>query len=150
VSQPLASVDEYLAAAGSLDKALLPLGFLLAFCAQHRLLSQDFVGGYAEQLSAVRLQEGRVTTLFAAHGASLYESDFNAAGITFLRNCLPQLSADFAQTFGQDCYDIEDNWVNYQQLANVLVRRLMGSPKHSKQSGGLWASVQEGLKKLWR
>ena len=38
----VATVDDYLQEAGALDKAMLPLGFLLAFCAQHRLLSQAF------------------------------------------------------------------------------------------------------------
>ena len=77
----VATVDDYLQEAGALDKAMLPLGFLLAFCAQHRLLSQAFTEQRADQLSSVRLQEGQVTTLFAAHGATLYTSDFTPQGL---------------------------------------------------------------------
>ena len=50
----VATVDDYLQEAGALNKAMLPLGFLLAFCAQHRLLSQEFTQQRADQLSSVR------------------------------------------------------------------------------------------------
>ena len=64
---PLASVDDFLIEAGSLDKALLPLGFLLAFAFHHQLLSASFLRQREPQLSAVRLQDGQVSSLFAAH-----------------------------------------------------------------------------------
>ena len=147
--QPLATVDDYLVAAGSLDKALLPLGFLLAFCAQHQLMSQQFISQYAQQLSAVRLQEGRVSSLFAAHGAALHEEDFTPTGAAFVGQCLPCLAEDFAQTFGPDCYEIEDQWENYQQMAEVLVRRLLGAPARRGESG-FFAGLVKGVKKLWR
>ena len=79
----LASVDDYLPEAGALDKALLPLGFVLAFCAQHGLLSQTFLQHRGEQLSSVRLQEGPVTALFAVHGGTLYASDFSPQVFNF-------------------------------------------------------------------
>ncbi|MEL0047041.1 MAG: hypothetical protein VW867_00180 [Gammaproteobacteria bacterium] len=145
----MATVDDYLGAAGSLDKALLPLGFLLAFCAQHQLLSQQFTSQYAQQLSAVRLQEGRVSSLFAAHGAMLNETDFTPAGAAFVGQCLPRLADDFAQTFGPDCYQIEDHWENYQQLAQVLVRRLRGAPVRRCEGGGFLASLARRVKTLW-
>jgi hypothetical protein len=148
MNPPLATVDDYLAAAGSLDKALLPLGFLLAFCAQHQLLSQQFASQYAQQLSAVRLQEGPVSSLLAAHGAELHEEDFTPTGAAFVGQCLPCLAEDFAQTFGPDCYQIEDQWDNYQRLANVLVRRLLGAPKRTGQ-GGFFAGLVQRVKKLW-
>ena len=47
-------------------------------------------------------------------------------GLDFVRGYLPQLSADFAQTFGPDCFDIEDEWSNYQQLADLMIRHLLG------------------------
>ena len=56
----LASVDDYLPEAGALDRALLPLGFVLAFCAQHGLLSETFLQHRGEQLSSVRLQESQI------------------------------------------------------------------------------------------
>ena len=149
MSQPLATVDDYLVAAGSLDKALLPLGFLLAFCAQHQLLSQQFTLQHSQLLSAVRLQEGRVTALFAANGAVFNEADFSPAGAAFVRRCLPTLAEDFAQAFGSDCYQIEDQWEQYQLLANLLVRRLMGSPQR-RSDGGFFSSLLAGVKSLWR
>ena len=150
----LASVDDYLQEAAGLDKALLPLGFLLAFCAQHRLLSHEFMQQRAEELSSVRLQEGRVTALFAVHGGTLYEADFNSQGLNFLRKYLPQLADDFVQTFGSDCYEISDNWVNYQQLANVMIRQLLGRPKGASSPGldakSLWRTIKGKVGSLWK
>jgi hypothetical protein len=37
-----ANVDEHMAAAGSLHKAMLPMGFVTAFCFHHQLLSRQF------------------------------------------------------------------------------------------------------------
>lgn len=146
----VATVDDYLQEAGALDKAMLPLGFFLAFCAQHRLLSQEFVQQRAEQLSAVRLQEGQVTTLFAAHGATLYETDFTPQGLIFVRGYLPRLYADFAQTFNPDCFQIEDAWSNYQQLADVMIRHMLGQPRSAQTSGGLWSTIKTRVAMLWR
>ena len=129
----MATVDDYLGAAGSVDKALLPLGFfgfLRPASAEPAVHVQ-----YAQQLS-VRLQEGRVSSLFVAHGAMLNETDFTPAGAAFVGQCLPRLADDFAQTFGPDCYEVEDHWENYQQLAQVLVRRLRGAPVRQGEGGG--------------
>ena len=142
----LASVDDYLPDAGALDRALLPLGFVLAFCAQHGLLSQTFLQLRDEQLSSVRLQEGPVTALLALHGGTLYVSDFSPRGLQFLRNYLPRLPEDFADLFGEDCYGIKDDWSNYQRLANVMIRHLLGQPKRPS----FWKSIQSKLGGLWR
>ena len=142
----LASVDDYLPDAGALDRALLPLGFVLAFCAQHGLLSQTFLQLRGEQLSSVRLQEGPVTALFAVHGGTLYVSDFSPRGLQFLQNYLPRLPEDFADLFGEDCYGIKDDWSNYQRLANVMIRHLLGQPKRRS----FWKSIQSKLGGLWR
>ena len=146
----VATVDDYLHEAGALDKAMLPLGFFLAFCAHHRLLSQEFTRQRAEQLSAVRRQEGQVTTLFAAHGATLYASDFTPQGLVFVRGYLPQLYADFAQTFEPACFEIDDDWSNYQQLANVMIRHLLGQPRSAHTSRGLWSTIKTRVAMLWR
>lgn len=142
----LASVDDYLPDAGALDRALLPLGFVLAFCAQHGLLSQTFLQLRGEQVSSVRLQEGPVTALFAVHGGTLYVSDFSPRGLQFLQNYLPRLPEDFADLFGADCYGIKDDWSNYQRLANVMIRHLLGQPKRPS----FWKSIQSKLGGLWR
>ena len=142
----LASVDDYLPDAGALDRALLPLGFVLAFCAQHGLLSQTFLQLRGEQLSSVRLQEGPVTALFAVHGGTLYVSDFSPRGLQFLQNYLPRLPEDFADLFGEDCYGIKDDWSNYQRLANVMIRHLLGQPKRPC----FWKRIQSKLVGLWR
>ena len=142
----LASVDDYLPDAGALDRALLPLGFVLAFCAQHGLLSQTFLQLRGEQVSSVRLQEGPVTALFAVHGGTLYVSDFSPRGLQFLQNYLPRLPEDFADLFGADCYGIEDDWSNYQRLANVMIRHLLGQPERPS----FWKSIQSKLGGLWR
>ena len=119
---------------------------MLAFCAQHGLLSQTFLQLRGEQLSSVRLQEGPVTALFAVHGGTLYVSDFSPRGLQFLQNYLPRLPEDFADLFGEDCYGIKDDWSNYQRLANVMIRHLLGQPKRPS----FWKSIQSKLGGLWR
>jgi len=60
-----ANVDEHMSAAGSLHKAMLPLGFVTAFCFHHGLLSAQFVQQHESVLARVRYQEGQVSELFA-------------------------------------------------------------------------------------
>lgn len=125
---PLASVDDFLIEAGSLDKALLPLGFLLAFAFHHQLLSASFLRQREPQLSAVRLQDGQVSSLFAAHGAALYPRDFNQRGLAFIQRYLPQLRDDFLSAFPEAGFGIDDSWENYQKLAKLMARARLGPP----------------------
>lgn len=151
-----ANVDEYMGEAGALHKAMLPLGFVTAFCFQHGLLSPQFLQQHESALGRVRYQEGPVSQLFAANGAVLNEQDLNQSGLVFLHSYLAKLTGDFRATFGVDCYDIEDSWENYQLFAKVLVRAHLGAPQARGLLGNrasaqpVIQSIKSSWKKLWR
>ena len=151
-----ANVDEHMAAAGSLHKAMLPLGFVTAFCFHHGLLSEQFLHQHESVLARVRYQEGQVSELFAANGAVLNKQDLTEGGLAFLHSYLPKLTAEYAAIFGEDCYGIEDSWDNYQLFAKVLVRAHLGAPKghgllSSRQiTKPIVQSIKSSWKKLWR
>ncbi len=151
-----ANVDEHMSEAGSLHKAMLPLGFVTAFCFHHGLLSAQFVQQHESVLARVRYQEGQVSELFAANGAVLNKQDLNERGLVFLQSYLAKLTDDFKATFGADCYGIEDSWENYQLFAKVLVRAHLGAPKPHGLFGSpssaqpIVQSIKSSWKKLWR
>ena len=151
-----ANVDEHMSEAGSLHKAMLPLGFVTAFCFHHGLLSAQFVQQHESVLARVRYQEGQVSELFAANGAVLKKQDLNERGLVFLQSYLAKLTDDFKATFGADCYGIEDSWENYQLFAKVLVRAHLGAPKSHGLFGSrssaqpIVQSIKSSWKKLWR
>ena len=151
-----ANVDEHMAAAGSLHKAMLPMGFVTAFCFHHQLLSRQFLQQHESTLARVRYQEGQVSELFAANGAVLNKQDLTEGGLVFLHSYLPKLTADYEATFGEDCYGIEDSWDNYQLFAKVLVRAHLGAPKArsllaSRQiTKPIVQSIKSSWKKIWR
>ena len=153
---PHANIDEHMAAAGSFHKAMLPLGFLTAFCFHHGLLSAQFLSQHESVLARVRYQEGQVSELFAANGAVLNKQDLNERGLAFLQRYLVKLTDDYKATFGADCYNIEDSWENYQLFAKVLIRAHLGAPKSHGLLGNrriaqpIVQSIKSSWKKLWR
>lgn len=148
-----ADVNGHMSEAGSLHKAMLPLGFVTAFCFHHGLLSTHFLQQHESVLARVRYQEGQVSELFAANGAVLIEQDLNERGLVFLESYLAKLTADFKTSFGADCYGIEDSWENYQLFAKVLVRAHLGAPKplgNRLSAPPIIQSIKSSWKKLWR
>ena len=146
----LANVDAYMEEAGSLHKAMLPLGFFTAFCFHHGLLSPAFLQQHESLLARVRYQEGQVSELFAANGAVLTKEDFNPSGYTFLQSYLGKLAEDYKATFGAGCYDIDDSWENYQLFAKVFVRAHLGAPKGKGITKPIVQSIKATWKILWR
>ena len=147
-----ADVNGHMSEAGSLHKAMLPLGFVTAFCFHHGLLSTHFLQQHESVLARVRYQEGQVSELFAANGAVLTEQDLNERGLVFLESYLAKLTADFKTSFGADCYGIEDSWENYQLFAKVLVRAHLGAPKplgNRLSAPLIIQSIKSSWKKLW-
>jgi hypothetical protein len=146
---PYANVDDHVAEAGALHKAMLPLGFLTAFCFHHGLCSPQFLQEHDVLLARVRYQEGQVSELFAANRALLKVDDLTPKGLNFLRGYLPKLSQDYKTTFGDACYEIEDSWENYQRFAKVLVRAHLGAPE-GRGMLGLAQRIRSSWIKLWQ
>ena len=147
-----ADVNGHMSEAGSLHRAMLPLGFVTAFCFHHGLLSTHFLHRHESVLARVRYQEGQVSELFAANGAMLTQQDLNERGLVFLQSYLAKVTTDFKATFGADCYGIEDSWENYQLFAKVLVRAHLGAPKplgNRLSAPPIIQSIKSSWKKLW-
>ena len=144
----LASVDSYLPDAGDLSQACIPLGFFTAFCLQHQLLSPDVEQMHRDTVVRCRLQEGPVSALFVALGAELEERHLSPAGQAFARRVLPTYADCYCELFGEDSWQLKDNWENYQSMATVLVRDLYGQPSKSVTS---WLdTVLKKFVGIWR
>ena len=122
----LVSIDAYLPHAPDLAKAALPLGMLLAWCANLRLLSEAFEVEYAAPLLRLRMQEIVGSELLVACGGDLRREMFNEAGLAFVERYLDQLDADLKDAFGKDPMDVDDNWANYGKFAKIVTRKFMG------------------------
>ena len=141
-----ASVDTYLPFAGDLAQACIPLGFFAAFCLQHQLLSPEVECVHPEIASQCRFQEGPVSALFVALGAELSDQHFSPRGQIFAARVLPEYREAFCALFGDDCWQIKDEWPQYQRIAKILVRELHGRPQTQKTS---WAGrVLSKIRKL--
>ncbi|MAD07658.1 MAG: hypothetical protein CMP86_09620 [Gammaproteobacteria bacterium] len=144
----LASVDSYLPDAGDLSQACIPLGFFTAFCLQHQLLSPEVEQMHRDTVIQCRLQEGPVSALFVALGAELEDRHLSPAGQAFAHRVLPTYSDCYCELFGEDSWQIKDDWENYQRMADVLVRDLYGQP--SKPVTSWFDTVIKKVVGLWR
>jgi len=120
------TVQRHLPAAGSIDRAAVPLGLYLAWCANLKLLSDEFEA--ANEFLLLRLRYREITgseLLTVGCGGELAPDVLSAAGRAFTEGYLDGYLDDFRSVFGEDIYDVEDSWTEYDRLAPVLTRRLL-------------------------
>lgn len=123
------TLDAHVARAGDLQHACIPLGMLLAWCANLRLLSEAVEQEHGALLLRIRVREVTGAVLFTACGGTLSDALLNREGQAFIAGYYPQYLQDYASTFGADIYAVEDTWSNYELLAPVLTRALLGNPR---------------------
>ena len=114
-----------------MEKACTPLGMLMAWCANLRLLSAAVEQELEQLLLRIRVQEVSGADLLVACGGALKREHLNLRGQQFMDGYFPEFLADYAATLGSDIYAAENNWTNYSALATVLTRRLMHAEGHS-------------------
>ena len=139
-------LDNHLPAAGSIDRAAVPLGLFLAFCAGNGLISEAFARTHENLLLRLRDRDLKPAELLVAGCAGRLErKDLNAAGQQFADACLPGYLETFAELFGADVYDVEDSWTSYDKLAPVLAAALYGpgsrrheTPTEEKRWWQIW------------
>lgn len=119
------SLDVHMAAAGDMAKAAVPMGMLLAWCVNLQLVSPWLLQNHERLVLRLRFQEALGSELLIACGGDLQRQMFNAAGQQFLDDFYPHFMPLFEQLFAQDCYQVRENWDNYQTLAAELTRRYM-------------------------
>lgn len=136
------SIDPHVIAAGDMERACTPLGMLMAWCANLRLLSSAVEQEQEQLLLRVRVQEASGADLLVACGGELRRTDLNKRGQNFMDQYFPNFLSDYAQALGSDIYAAENSWSNYSELAVVLTRRLMTAEGHRSAS-------QQGEKNGW-
>jgi len=119
-------IGHHLAAAGTFDRAAVPLGMYFAWCANLQLLDAHFVDAHETLVIRVRYREVTGAELLVAGGAGrLDDSHLNEEGRDFTAAHYPDYMSEFRATFGGDPYAVRDDWAHYDQIAPVLTRKLM-------------------------
>jgi len=141
------SIDNHLADAGSIDRAALPLGMYVAWCANLGLLSQTFADQHHALVMRVRYREVKGSELLVAGcGGELGPEHLNPAGRAFTEDYYPRYLQDFRSTFSGDIYQLEDNWHHYDEIAAVITRAYMG-PASGREGS---AHTERGEKRWWQ
>ena len=120
------SIDEHLKLAGEFDKAAIPMGMYLAWALNLGLLRQELVREHQQLMTRVRMQDAKGSELLMALGGNLDETLFSERGNRFAGNYYPRYMIDYASVFGRDPYLVEDNWSNYDKIAKLLTKELLG------------------------
>jgi hypothetical protein len=119
-------IGRHLDAARTFDRAAVPLGMYLAWCANLQLLSREFADTHAALVMRVRFREITGAELLVAGAAGrLDAAHLNEEGQRFTAAYLPQYLDDFRATFGVEPYDVKDDWDHYDRIAKLLTRKLM-------------------------
>lgn len=126
------SIDEHLKLAGEFDKAAIPMGMYLAWALNLGLLSQELVREHQQLMTRVRMQDAKGSELLMALGGNLDETLFSERGNRFAGNYYPRYMIDYASVFGRDPYLVEDTWSNYDKIAKLLTKELLGDIPLSK------------------
>ena len=120
------SIDEHLKLAGEFDKAAIPMGMYLAWALNLGLLRQELVREHQQLITRVRMQDAKGSELLMALGGNLDETLFSERANRFAGNYYPRYMIDYASVFGRDPYLVEDTWSNYDKIAKLLTKELLG------------------------
>ena len=152
------SIDNHLAEAAEIDKAAIPLGMFVAWCANLGLLSEAVMREHERMVLRVRMHDARGSELLAALGGALEDEHLNARGREFALRYYPSFMDDFAAVFGGAVYEIKDDWDNYGKIAPILTAKLLGRARGRERGrvrgrgqvgNGLVGKLRQSLRKLW-
>jgi hypothetical protein len=144
-------LSRHLPVAGSIDRAAVPLGMYLAWCANHQLLSSALQDEAAALILRVRFREVVGSELLVAGcGGRLRPEHLNAEGSAFSEAYYGRYLDDFRATFGSEPYGVEDDWEHYDRIAPLLTRRLMAFRAGSAGGGTSGSGRQGGERRWWK
>jgi hypothetical protein len=141
-------LDQHIAEAGSIERAAVPMGMYIAWCANLQLVSRQLVEEAEQLLLRVRYREVTGSELLVAGCAGeLHSRWLSEEGRAFTDAYYPQYLADFGSVFGGDVYGVKDDWAHYDEIAAVLTRAYM----HGAGRGRRHAPGSPGRKwwKFW-
>ena len=145
------SLDNHLPSAGSIDRAAVPLGMYVAWCANLGLMSSEFDAAHHGLVVRVRYREVKGSELLVAGcGGDLRSEHLSADGQAFTERYYGRDLDDYRATFAGKVYEVDDSWDNYEQIAAVLTHAYM-APKPSRLSRGSSGSIgEDGAKRWWQ
>lgn len=136
----------HFALAGSFERAAVPLGMYVAWCANLQLLGGELTA--SPLLLRVRYREITGAELVVAGcGGELRDAHLNAEGRAFTGDYFEDFYPEFAACFAvapDDIYRVPDDWEHYDRLAPRLTARLMAF----RADGGV-ASAEAGQRGGW-
>ncbi len=122
------TVDAHLPAAGALHRAVLPMAWFMAWCAQHQMLSEQAVHTAGDSLMRVKYREITPGEFFVPLAAGeLAAGLFNSAGQQFAEQHYAAFLQHVQAVFGERLYRQQDNWDTYAQVAPFLSAQLHGN-----------------------
>lgn len=139
-------LDNYINATTDIGEAAVPLGMLLAWCTNMRLLSREFEEAHDRAVLRVRMHEVKGSELLVAAGGDLYASMFSEQGQKFLNRYYDEYLVDYRSVFdvqADSICSVQESWENYARLAEVLTARLL---KPGRRQNGFFKKIR---KRLW-
>ena len=143
-------VDRHLEAAGSIDRAAVPMGLYLAWCANLQLLSESFQSEHETLVLRVRYREiGGSELLIAGCGGSFDRAVLNADGQRFTDGYYAQYMDDYRSVFGDCVYRVKDDWAQYDRIAPLLTKHYMHSGRHGRKMPRSGARDKKWWQRWW-
>lgn len=142
-------LDRHLGAAGSIERAAVPLGMYLAWCGNLHLLAAGFLERHEQAVTRLRFRDLSPAEFLTTCTSGCIDAAFlNEEGRSFSEAYYPHYLEDFASVFGGDPYAVRDDWAHYDQIAAVLTRHFMAW----KQGGRRGRSARQGSgrRKWWQ
>ena len=133
------ALDAHLDAAGSIERAVVPIGMYLAWCVNLQLTGRTLEDEAGSMLLRLRYREKTGSELLlAVCGGVLDGRWLNDDGRRFTDGYYAGYFDDFRSVFGPDVYGVEDDWDHYDRLAPLLTRRYLGEGRGTDRRGRRW------------
>ena len=143
-------LGRHLPEAGSMERAAVPMGMYLAWCANLQLVSPRLAEEAEQLLLRVRYREATGSELLVAGCAGELRGRWlSEDGRRFTDEYYPRYLDDFASVFGGDVYDVRDDWAHYDEIAALLTKRYMRS-NGARAYGARAPGTQRPGRRWWR
>lgn len=143
------SLDNHLPQAGSIERASVPTGMYVAWCANLGLLGAAFEEAHHSLVMRLRYREIKGSELLVAGcGGDLKPEHLSDTGRAFTESYFGRYLDDFARTFAGEVYEVEDSWQNYDEIARLLTREYMGPV--SVRGGSAAEDSEKRWWQVWR
>ena len=144
------SIDNHLKLAGEFDRAAAPMGMYIAWALNLGLIKSEVLAQHEQLVMRVRMQDAKGSELLMSVGGVLDAGLFTDRGQRFTESYYPRYMEDYRSTFGEDLYAVEDSWGNYDKIARVLTKELLGSGTFAGQLVRQVKSGSTSLVNFWK